>query len=86
MAALKMHISDFKFLQTLTNPLDLSTSDILLERDFYIIILPKEVLESILDKVSDILAQKGFDENYSPNSLGIRIEGLIDQLSRIVYE
>lgn len=46
----------------------------------------KEYFENLLDEVSDILTDKGMDENFEPNELGLQIEEIIDVLSSAVYD
>ena len=42
--------------------------------------------EKVIDELSSILMEKGFDEKSEPNSFGISIEVLIDKFSEAIYE
>ncbi|MBG6133201.1 hypothetical protein IWQ47_004465 [Aquimarina sp. EL_43] len=42
--------------------------------------------EILLDRLSDVLADKGFDNNDNLTSTGIRIERIIDSISEVFYE
>jgi len=37
----------------------------------------------LLQELGDLLAEKGFDETYRPNTTGLLVEGLIDKASRL---
>ncbi|WP_088342309.1 hypothetical protein [Robiginitalea sediminis] len=45
----------------------------------------KETLDSLLDELSNILAEKGFDEDENVNPTGLRIERIIDSVSKEFY-
>jgi|GEM_PF-3850317 len=47
--------------------------------------ISKKDIEEILDYVGNELSTKGFDENDEPNGYGLRLELLIDKLSKIFY-
>lgn len=42
--------------------------------------------ENILDNLSNYLLQYGLDEKDEPNSIGIKLEQLIDKVSKVYYE
>jgi hypothetical protein len=39
----------------------------------------------LLDKLSDLLIEKGLNSNDEPNSLGLKIESIIDIVNRVKY-
>ncbi len=42
--------------------------------------------EILLDRLSDVLADKGFDNNDNLTSTGVRIERIIDSISEVFYD
>ncbi|MCD8413658.1 hypothetical protein [Tenacibaculum finnmarkense] len=44
------------------------------------------VIEKTLDKLSDLLADKGFDSSNNLNHIGNRIEKIIDAISIVFYD
>jgi len=44
-----------------------------------------EFFENMLDNLSNYLLQYGLDENDESNSIGIKIEQLIDKVSEVYY-
>jgi hypothetical protein len=76
--------SDFEYLislNTLPNELDY-----IKKGDEVTIIGDKEIIEVLLDKVSDILSDKGFDLNDNLTPTGIRLERIIDLISEVFYD
>jgi hypothetical protein len=53
--------------------------------DKFKVIFSSDILLQILDELSDLLSLNGLAENSEPNSLGRRIETLIDSFS-IIYD
>jgi len=51
----------------------------------YIVLLDSVEIEKILDKLSDILVEKGLKDDDSPNDYGAFIEKLIDIFSNKYY-
>ena len=83
---IKLHKTDYLFLLQL---ISLRVRDSLvykLEGDYYIITATRGVIEEILDELSEVLSEKGFNENLEPNVLGRMIESLIDKFSENIYE
>lgn len=46
----------------------------------------KQYFEKLLDEISNVLIEKGMDDNDEPNELGFQIEEVIDILSKVVYD
>lgn len=62
-------------------------SDHLREENSRIVIVgDKQYFEDLLDLVSDVLANIGFDHNDEPNKFGLQIEEIIDVISKVVYD
>jgi hypothetical protein len=86
MLAIKIHKTEFAFLVELISPQLVPLLTYKIERDYFLIETPKDVYEKVLNELSDILSEKGFDENYEPNNFGRKVEILINKFSEKFYE
>jgi hypothetical protein len=83
---------DYEFLKSIIDPksLILKTPENYIgdvENDKQLeIIINDNIAEILLDKLSNLLIEKGLNKNDEPNQFGIYIESLIDKVSREYYK
>jgi len=81
----KLLKKDFEFvikiIDSLTKNLNYIKND-----DFYVVFEANDkTVEILLDKLSDVLADEGFDANDNLTNIGTRIEKIIDSISEKFY-
>ncbi|MEM7086260.1 MAG: hypothetical protein AAF489_08770 [Bacteroidota bacterium] len=81
----KLLKKDFEFIIKIIESLPKSLNYIKND-DFYVVFeADDKTVEDLLDKLSDVLSEKGFDENDNLNAIGVRIEKIIDPISDVFY-
>jgi hypothetical protein len=82
MTFLKLHKIEFNLLESIIESELFNKLNYTAEKyDYYIIDVSVDIIDELINQLSNKLMVDGFNPSFEPNSFGLQIEALIDKIS-----